>query len=125
MSASTTAPTSSANYDRPNRLKGREDSGIKWQELLEKFRSVQERARRIQRQNLEGDDVSVAALNDLRIGDGAAESKSNNRAAATAGGAAPANPAKEAVPVPAVKRSSLGRQFGRLGGAVSGKNRRN
>ncbi|KAG8623623.1 hypothetical protein KVT40_008599 [Elsinoe batatas] len=32
--------------DRPNRLKSREDPGIRWTELLEKFRSTQERARR-------------------------------------------------------------------------------
>ncbi|KAJ8104776.1 hypothetical protein ONZ43_g7693 [Nemania bipapillata] len=44
----TTAGTS--GYDRPNRLgKGREDGIIRWDQLLEKFRSVQERARRAQR----------------------------------------------------------------------------
>lgn len=32
--------------DRPNRLKARDEGGIRWTELLEKFRAVQERARR-------------------------------------------------------------------------------
>jgi Vacuolar protein 14 C-terminal Fig4p binding len=45
---STTAQSSS--YDRPNRLtKGREADGIKWQDLLEKFKAVQDRARRFHR----------------------------------------------------------------------------
>lgn len=45
---STPTTATPANYDRPNRLKGRDD-GIRWTELLEKFRVVQEKARRIQR----------------------------------------------------------------------------
>lgn len=35
-----------AAFDRPNRLKAREEGTIKWGELLEKFKSVQEKARR-------------------------------------------------------------------------------
>ncbi|KAI9743266.1 MAG: hypothetical protein M1818_003112 [Claussenomyces sp. TS43310] len=45
---STPSAAAPSNYDRPNRLKGRDD-GIRWTELLEKFRSVQEKARRIRR----------------------------------------------------------------------------
>ena len=42
-------PGSSSSFsERPNRLKSREDPGIRWNELLEKFRSTQERARRAQ-----------------------------------------------------------------------------
>jgi len=43
------------SYDRPNRLKSRDDSGsIRWVEMMEKFKSVQDKARRSQR--LGGDD---------------------------------------------------------------------
>lgn len=45
-SASSTAGPS--NFDRSSRLKGRDEGGIRWNELLEKFRSVQEKARRSQ-----------------------------------------------------------------------------
>ncbi|KAF2402501.1 ARM repeat-containing protein [Trichodelitschia bisporula] len=48
----TTPSASTANFerpDRPNRLKAREEGGIRWTELLEKFRAVQERARRVAR----------------------------------------------------------------------------
>lgn len=46
----------SASFERPNRLKAREEGGIKWVELLEKFRNVQEKARRAQRvTNLDDD----------------------------------------------------------------------
>jgi vacuole morphology and inheritance protein 14 len=46
-SASSSTPTAStSSFERPNRLKAREDGGIRWVELLEKFKNVQERARR-------------------------------------------------------------------------------
>ncbi|KAI9676939.1 MAG: hypothetical protein M1817_006778 [Caeruleum heppii] len=62
-----TPTTSNSGYERPTRLKGREGtdlssgSGIKWNDLLEKFRHTQEKARRqqLQRQQsqLRGDAV--------------------------------------------------------------------
>ncbi|GME40798.1 Vacuole-associated enzyme activator complex component [Neofusicoccum parvum] len=56
-----TAPTpTTSGFDRPNRLKSREgEGGIKWQELLEKFKQVQERARRAQRNAMLGIDESA------------------------------------------------------------------
>ncbi|KAF2102088.1 ARM repeat-containing protein [Rhizodiscina lignyota] len=46
-----TAPTTPAvsSFERTNRLKAREEDQIKWMELLDKFKAVQERARRYQR----------------------------------------------------------------------------
>lgn len=42
-----------SSFERPNRLKAREDmGGIRWTELLEKFKNVQERARRQSRNAL-------------------------------------------------------------------------
>ncbi|KAL9122181.1 MAG: hypothetical protein Q9187_001262 [Circinaria calcarea] len=49
-------PTPTTAFDRPNRLKVREEGAIKWVELLEKFKSVQERARRANRQHNSADD---------------------------------------------------------------------
>lgn len=124
VSCSTTSVPSASNYDRPNRLKGREDGNIRWVELLEKFRSVQERARRAQRHNSDGD-IGHLGVGELRIGDGAMDSKGKEpRGMAMA---PPPVPQKDATPAaPAqVKRTGLTRQFGRLGGAVAGKNRRN
>ncbi|KAK5995795.1 Protein VAC14-like protein [Cladobotryum mycophilum] len=115
-------PTSTApNYDRSNRLKGREDGPIRWVELLEKFRSVQEKARRAQRHSIDGDDIP-SVVGELRIGDGSLEPKGREGARVSIGGPPPT---KEAAPAVPPKKSGLGRQFGRLGGAVSGKNRRN
>ncbi|KAK3989650.1 vacuolar protein 14 C-terminal Fig4p binding-domain-containing protein [Cladorrhinum sp. PSN332] len=64
------------SFDRPNRLKGREEGIIRWGELLEKFKSVQERARRLQRGDM--DDGSLG-MGDLRMGgaDGAMEPNNN------------------------------------------------
>ncbi|KAM5372931.1 hypothetical protein ACJZ2D_007268 [Fusarium nematophilum] len=119
---STSGPSSS-NFDRPNRLKGREDGNIRWVELLEKFRSVQERARRAQRQNVDGDDMPSMGVSELRIGDASMDTKGKD----TRGIAVQPTAQKEPTPAPPVpaKRSGLGRQFGRLGGAVAGKGRRN
>ncbi|OTA03391.1 vacuole-associated enzyme activator complex component (Vac14) [Trichoderma parareesei] len=122
------AAPASSNYDRPNRLKGRDDGAIRWVELLEKFRSVQERARRSQRHSMEIEDTLSAGVGDFRMG-GDAEPESKPRDGIRGGPVGPAVPLKDQAPVvatPPVKKSSgLGRQFGRLGGAVSGKSRRN
>lgn len=53
-----TPPTPTTTFDRPNRLKAREDGVIKWVELLDKFRSVQDKARRAQRQHSQLEDGS-------------------------------------------------------------------
>ena len=115
---------SGSNFDRPNRLKGREDTIIRWTELLEKFRNVQERARRSQRLGGDFDDSSSLVMSDLRIGDGI-----EARGTKEGGRGPPPVPVKDApptaAPVPTPKpRMGLGRQFGRLGGAVAGRGRR-
>ena len=53
-----TPPTPTTTFDRPNRLKAREDGVIKWVELLDKFRSVQDKARRAPRQHNQFEDGS-------------------------------------------------------------------
>lgn len=66
--------------------------------------------------------MSVTGLGELRVVDGPFELKGNNRAPVTA---VPPVVSKDAAPAAPAKKSGLGRQFGRLGGAVSGKNKRN
>lgn len=111
---STTTPSSS-NYDRPNRLKGREEGPIRWDQLLEKFRSVQDKARRAQR--LGGGLDEGPDFSEFRLSDGLGWKD-------TARTAAPPVPQKETTPAPAVappRKSGLGRQFGRLGAVGRGK----
>ncbi|RWA07559.1 hypothetical protein EKO27_g7554 [Xylaria grammica] len=79
---SVTAPSTSG-YDRPNRLgKGREDGIIRWEQLLEKFRSVQERARRAQRLLGGGSFDDGSDFNELRISDGMASKETARPTAA-------------------------------------------
>ncbi|TQS37072.1 hypothetical protein Golomagni_02466 [Golovinomyces magnicellulatus] len=53
-----------SSFERSSRLKGREENGIKWHDLLEKFRSVQERAKRLQRAAGDIDDgLEMNAIN--------------------------------------------------------------
>lgn len=47
-----TTPSSVSTFERQNRLKSREDGGIRWTELLEKFRATQDRVRRAQLRQL-------------------------------------------------------------------------
>ena len=99
-----------SNFDRSSRLKGRDEGGIRWNELLEKFKSVQEKARRAQRPGGDLDDgldgrfvegLDARAFKDLTRLPG------------------PAIPIKETPIVPAAQahksKSSLSK-FGRLGG---------
>jgi vacuole morphology and inheritance protein 14 len=120
---SNATPSAGSNFDRPNRLKGREEGIIRWGELLEKFRSVQERARRAQRHAGDTEDGPSLGIGELRIGD-VLDMKGKDPRAVTG----PPVPVKD-VPPPAAPvqkpRSGLGRQFGRLGGAVSGRGKRN
>ncbi|KAL2258932.1 hypothetical protein VTK26DRAFT_7565 [Humicola hyalothermophila] len=130
------------SFDRPNRLKGREEGLIRWGELLEKFRAVQERARRTQRMG--AGDLDDVVAGSLRLGgaggDGVADPGPRGpEGAAVAGsgtgggrmvvrGGGPPVPAKDGPAggkaEPTTKRSGLGRQFGRLGGAVAGRGKR-
>lgn len=114
FSASSAATPSTSNYDRPNRLKGREEGPIRWEQLLEKFRSVQDKARRVQR--LGGGLDEGPDFSELRVSDGQGPKDSR-----------PPVPQKDPTPAPAAvppKRSGLGRQFGRLGGAVAGRGKK-
>ena len=114
---------SASTFDRPNRLKGRDEGIIRWNELLEKFRMVQERARRLNRVGGDADDASSLGLSDLRIGDGTIEPK-NGKEASSRGPPVPIkDPPAPTQPAP-TPRSGLGRQFGRLGGAVAGRGKR-
>ncbi|KAK4184451.1 vacuolar protein 14 C-terminal Fig4p binding-domain-containing protein [Podospora australis] len=121
------------SFDRPSRLKGREDGIIRWGELLEKFRSTQERARRLQRVGADLEDPTLG-VGVLRIsnGDGAGDNKPLPReptAGPTRAGAAKegtsANNANAKPDPPPKVRSGLGRQLGRFGGAVAGRGKRN
>lgn len=116
------APTpSGSNYDRPNRLKGREEGIIRWNELLEKFRSVQDRARRAQRPRT--DDMDDA-LGELRLVERADMRPSRTGGPSTMPPPVPLKDAPSPAPPAPKPRSGLGRQFGRLGGAVSGRGKR-
>ncbi|KAI1117793.1 vacuolar protein 14 C-terminal Fig4p binding-domain-containing protein [Nemania sp. NC0429] len=120
FSTSSAASSGTPGYDRPNRLgKGREDGIIRWEQLLEKFKNVQERARRAQRLMGGGFDDGPD-FGELRIGDNIGIKETTGRLPATG----PPVPQKDPVSAPAPKRTGLGRQFGRLGATVSGRGKR-
>ncbi len=114
---STPTGATSSSYDRPNRLKGR-DEGIRWGELLDKFRSVQERAHRAQRTASDFDDGFM--FPEDKSSSGATESKAYNNLVRLSG---PPQPAKEPpAPTLATQRAKLGLgKLGRLGAGAGGK----
>ncbi|KAH9210094.1 vacuolar protein 14 C-terminal Fig4p binding-domain-containing protein [Leptodontidium sp. 2 PMI_412] len=111
---------SSSSFDRSSRLKGRDEGGIRWNELLEKFKSVQDRARRAKRPGGDFDD-GLGMMTDPRAGEGL-DARAFKDLARLQG---PPLPAKDAAAAPAgtqpaanKSKSGLGK-FGRLGGAVA------
>lgn len=109
-----------SSYDRSSRLKGRDEGSIRWNELLEKFRSVQDRSRRAQRPGgTGGSHDDGLGLGDFRGGDG-----SDTRVFKDLRSQA-VLPVKEApvVAQPPVSkgRSNLGGRLGRLGGNITGR----
>jgi vacuole morphology and inheritance protein 14 len=118
--SSTTAPSTSS-YDRPNRLgKGREEGIIRWEQLLEKFRSVQERARRAQRLMGGGSFDDGTDFSELRASEGWGGKETGRP-----GAVGPPVPQKDTAAAAATpKRTGLGRQFGRLGATVAGRGKR-
>ena len=123
LGASST-PQTSAAFDRPNRLKPRDDGAIKWNELLEKFKSVQEKARRVHRLQTHG------GQGDTALADGAFEAskekalpdvpKQSVRPQSTESQRASA-PSPGPTSAPAHKsKSSLG-HLGRFAGNVAGR----
>jgi vacuole morphology and inheritance protein 14 len=119
FNSSTTVPIAAPGFDRPNRLKGR-DEGIRWTELLEKFRSVQEKARRIQRPGgLEMDDSNVfgskaLSISEVKVAKESLRPPTSHPVAKEAGAHSTA-----AVAQPAKSKTGLAK-LSRLGGAVSG-----
>lgn len=118
-SSSTPSTSGPPAFDRASRLKGRDEGGIRWNDLLEKFKNVQERARRAQRPG--GDFDDGFGRSDSRSGDApdVRAFKDSNRMG-------PPPPVKDSPAAPTgtqalaqKSRTTLGK-FGRLGGAVSG-----
>ena len=112
-SSSTPSSAGPPNFDRSSRLKGRDEGGIRWNELLEKFRSVQEKARRAQRLGGDLDDGL-----DGRVGEGL-NAGAFKDLARLQGPPLLVKDAQPVVPVAAAHKSktSLGK-FGRLGGSA-------
>ena len=110
-----------SGFERPTRLKTtREESGVKWVELLEKFKSIQERARRAQRAASLGEDLGASTmLEKEKMTPQEVPSRGSNL---RPGSAASINrPTQPPQPPPGHKpRSSLS-NLGRFAGGVAGR----
>lgn len=115
-----TPQTPTAPFDRSNRLKPREDGVIKWAELLEKFKTVQDKARRAHRLHDQDEDGSLApnapieTLKDKALPDVPTQGlRPSSAGSITRGMPPPSGPLHK-------PKSSLG-HLGRLAGGVAGR----
>ena len=124
--ASTPQTPSAATFERPNRLKPREDSSIKWVELLDKFKGTQEKARRTSRQQGQaggdkaGKIVDAAETKDKFLPDVPQQTPRPPSALTGAQKQAPVIPSPAA---PAHKPKSSLSHLGRFAGGVAGRNK--
>lgn len=123
---STPQTPSSTNFDRPNRLKPREEGTIRWAELLEKFKSVQEKARRAGKsQGQSGSENTDALANEVEIGGKPAIEAlaPNSRPSSAMSGLQKPPPMPAPAPVPMHKPKSSLSNLGRFAGGVAGRNK--
>jgi vacuole morphology and inheritance protein 14 len=105
-----------SSFERPNRLKAREDSNVRWVELLEKFRTTQERARKQSRGALgvdgdNGDDRPPVPDKEVAVVD---QARLPQRIVPRAGTPTGGQPQPQVVQKPIVK-SKVGLGLGRFG----------
>ena len=127
-----TPPTPTAAFDRPNRLKAREEGAIRWVELLDKFKAVQERARRASRSQQahvdDGTPVLPAGMSDAgsshkltsMLSDGAKHGQ-GMRPSSAGSAVQRAPPASVPMHKPKSSLGNLGRFTGGVGGMKKGK----
>jgi vacuole morphology and inheritance protein 14 len=105
--SSTPSNAGPSNFDnRSSRLKGRDEGGIRWNELLDKFRNVQEKSRRAQRVGSDLDDGL-----DGRLGEGSFKDLVRLQGP-------PATVKDTPVPVAAAHKSKT--SFGKIGARLGG-----
>jgi len=124
-STAPSGPSSASNFDRANRLRPKEEGSVKWSELLDRFKTTQEKARRSQRAASMGEELPETAQQE-RMGP-PAQAQSKNM------GPRPESPAgtSRLLGMPQAQnlgpghkpRSSLG-NLGRFAGGVAGRNRK-
>ncbi|KAL5378580.1 hypothetical protein DPSP01_008991 [Paraphaeosphaeria sporulosa] len=113
----------SGSFERPNRLKARDEGGVKWVELLDKFKNTQERARKSARLASLGEDIGVG-MSPVEKEKGPPEVPPKNVRLP-----GPVAPVGRPLPSPAGQapghkpRGSLG-GLGRFAGGVAGRNKK-
>lgn len=123
-SSSVPQGTPVSTFERPNRLKAREDGGVKWIELLEKFKTTQERARKSQRLANLGEDMGVSPIQEKDKGPPEVPPKSATlRPGPPAAGLNRPPPAAAGQPPGHKSRTSL-TNLGRFAGGVAGRKKK-
>lgn len=111
-----------AAFDRPNRLKAREEGTIKWGELLEKFKSVQEKARRAHQSHDRVEDGTSVA-NESSKEKALPEVPKQSFRPASAAGIAQKQPQPAPAPAPLHRPKAALGNLGRLARGVGDRNK--
>lgn len=117
---------SASGFERPNRLKAREEGTVKWNELLDRFKATQEKARRTQQHATFGEDSSIG-LDTVQE----KETKGPPAVPPKNVGLRPNSPAMRPPVTPAAAAAAQGHKprsslsnLGRFAGGVAGRNRK-
>ncbi|KAH9869171.1 hypothetical protein IAQ61_006376 [Plenodomus lingam] len=119
-------PSGVSNFERPNRLRPKEEGAVKWTELLDRFKATQEKARRSQRMASMGEDLPETMPETERMGPPPPVQNRNLglRPSSPAGGSRlPPVPVQNPV-VPGHKSRSSLSNLGRFAGGVAGRNKK-
>ncbi|KAF2625160.1 ARM repeat-containing protein [Macroventuria anomochaeta] len=119
---------SASGFERPNRLKAREEGSVKWAELLDRFKATQEKARRTQQHATMGEDIPVGletVEEKVQKGPPAVPPKNSGLRPNSPAGAMrpPVTPAAANAAQGHKPRSSLS-NLGRFAGGVAGRNKK-
>lgn len=116
------APVSS--FERPNRLKAREEGGVKWIDLLDKFKTTQEKARKSQRLASMGEDVGPSPVQEKGPAEAPPRSAGLGRGPPPAAGLNRQPPGVAGQQPPGHRARSSLTNLGRLAGGVAGRRKK-
>ncbi|KAL6707799.1 hypothetical protein ACN47E_003699 [Coniothyrium glycines] len=124
-SSAPTGPPGVSNFERPGRLKAREEGPVKWVELLDRFKTTQEKARRSQSHANMGEDPPDTVREKEKAGPPPVPPKNvGGRPGSPASMMRPPPIPAPQIPAPGHKpRSSLS-NLGRFAGGVAGRNKK-
>jgi vacuole morphology and inheritance protein 14 len=113
-----------SGFERSNRLKARDEGGVKWVELLDKFKNTQEKIRRAQRLSSLGEDIGASPIQEKERSAPEIPPKNPNLRPNSAASAARPPPGQLGQAAAGHKPKSSFGNIGRFAGGVAGRKKK-